>query len=144
MAVCNEMKWFDELSLIRLGRRSSCKEDILGTPVEMVYGQNLHLSGDLLTPSSGTNSSEVNNRKHKYLYNCNKSSSATDNSKDYVFAKSQFDELAALYQSMGKWRVLINIAFRYLGHILSQDFSNKSAVNVDPEKNWSASWIKLN
>ncbi|KAI9575328.1 hypothetical protein GQX74_013167 [Glossina fuscipes] len=80
-----------------------------------------------------------NNRKYKYLYNCNKSSSATDNSKDYVFAKSQFDELAALYQSMGKWRVLINIAFRYLGHILSQDFSNKSAVKVDPEKNWSAS-----
>uniref|UniRef100_A0A1A9ZR44 Uncharacterized protein n=1 Tax=Glossina pallidipes TaxID=7398 RepID=A0A1A9ZR44_GLOPL len=56
-----------------------------------------------------------------------------------LYCSSRWDVVAVIFFNplIGKWLELTNIAFRHLGHFLSQDLFNTSAVKVDPERNWS-------
>ena len=54
LKVCHESpKWTLRIPLILLGIRLSYKEELKGSPAEMVYGQNLRLPSEVFLPSTG-------------------------------------------------------------------------------------------
>jgi cleavage and polyadenylation specificity factor subunit 1 len=47
----NTIRWTEELPMVLLGIRTAIKEDLGCSSAELVYGQNLRLPGEILTPS---------------------------------------------------------------------------------------------
>jgi transposase InsO family protein len=46
--------WTDDLPVVMMGLRAAYKEDIDATPAEMVFGQNIRLPGEFLSPAPST------------------------------------------------------------------------------------------
>lgn len=69
MARNGATRWFEELPIALLGLKSVYKENISATPAEMVYGQNLRLSREILIPNPKDCSSEVLNKLKERFQN---------------------------------------------------------------------------
>ena len=59
MASEDSMRWMRRLPLVLLDIRLSFKDDIKGSPAEMVYGQSLRLPAEVSVPSSKNNSEDL-------------------------------------------------------------------------------------
>lgn len=67
----NVNNWVDELPIVLLGLRSTIKEDLGMTPSELVYGQNIRLPHELITPSPINSPNETLSKIKQYFKNVN-------------------------------------------------------------------------
>ncbi|KAI8434016.1 hypothetical protein MSG28_012167 [Choristoneura fumiferana] len=55
----NNVSWSDDLPVVMMGLRAVYKEDIDATPAEMIFGQNIRLPGEFISPQPSTVPSEI-------------------------------------------------------------------------------------